>query len=115
VEGEKRDKDGQREREAAARKAVDVERLLPGENPSTGFVDDCRHWLRVYTELLDLKRTVMGSMTQVKEEAEPEVRAEIEGTDLVIMRAEAERFQRRLDYWRHRLGELEKAEASRRA
>jgi hypothetical protein len=114
VEGEKRDRNGQHEREAAARKAVDLERLLPGENPSTRFLDDCRHWMRVYTELLQLKRRVIESTSEVKDEADPEVRAEIEGTDLVIMRAEAERFERRLDYWHRRLGELEKAEASRR-
>jgi hypothetical protein len=30
----------------------DVDDLLPGEEPASLFVDDIRHWIVVYTELL---------------------------------------------------------------
>jgi hypothetical protein len=115
VEGEKHGADAKRAREEAARKAIDLERLLPGESPSSSFIDDCRHWLRVYNELLQLKRQVIDATTAVEAKAEPDVRSEIEQTDMVIMRAEAERFERRIAFWEKRLAQLEKSELSRRA
>jgi hypothetical protein len=115
VEEEKRNGEDQRKREEAALKAVDVERLLPGENPSSSFVEDCRHWLRVYNELLQLKHSIIQSTREINAEADPAVRIESEETDLVIMRAEADRFERRVAFWEKRLAQLERAEASRPA
>jgi hypothetical protein len=90
----------------AASDAVDVERLLPGEEPS-GHPEDIEHWIAVYSELLDFKRFMLdGASARVNQMATTEARTEIESTDLRLARAEAERFTRRLAFWRSRQEEL---------
>jgi hypothetical protein len=90
----------------AAADAVDVERLLPGEEPSD-HREDIEHWIAVYSELLDFKRFMLdGASVRASQMATTEARTEIESTDLRLARAEAERFTRRLAYWRRRLEEL---------
>jgi hypothetical protein len=44
----------------AADKAVDQERLLEGENPETPYLEDAAHWVTVYSELLAVKRDLVG-------------------------------------------------------
>ena len=43
---------GDDQAEEAADKAVDPDRLLEGEDPSTTYLDDATHWVTVYSELL---------------------------------------------------------------
>jgi hypothetical protein len=68
----------------------DVDDLLPGEEPASLFVDDIRHWIVVYTELLAAVEEVIGGFT--------------ESPDLL---RQHERFSGRLSFWRERLRELD--------
>ena len=72
--------------EEAGEKAVDDDRLLEGEDPKTPYLDDATHWVTVYTELLGVKRELVG----VTEAQLPEMK----------------RFSRRLEFWRQRCVEL---------
>ncbi|GAC1574775.1 MAG: hypothetical protein NVS3B18_08380 [Candidatus Dormibacteria bacterium] len=92
--------------EAAADKTVDDERLLEGENPDTQYLEDATHWVTVYSELLDVKRELVGVSEDRLPELQKEARQEVASTDLVVLDAEMKRFSRRLAYWRERCVEL---------
>ena len=93
----------------AAEKQVDPNRLLEGEDPATPYPLDARHWIDTYRELLTLKDRMLR--TAEEGAAQPLKKAaarEVASTDLVALRAERARFNRRLDFWTQRLTELEK-------
>lgn len=105
--------------QAAAAHAVDTERLLPGEAAASepmlpgrhlqaGYRDDAKHWIGVYAELLDFKRFMIDGTAKRAAAMRTELaQQEIESTDLRLARAEAERFTRRLAFWRGRLDLLD--------
>ena len=107
---------------AAAADSVDIDRLLPGEseqadpllpgeNPSAGYQEDVELWIKVYLDLLDFKRFMLDGATARAGQMTSELaRTEVENTDLRVARAEAERFTRRLAFWRGRLDALLAAE-----
>lgn len=90
----------------AALDAVEPERLLPGEEEDSVHLDDAVHWTKVYSELLDFKRSLLtvaeARITSMNDAA----RTEIEETDLKILQAEAERLDRRQTFWRARAAAL---------
>jgi hypothetical protein len=92
--------------ERAATKAVDPDRLLEGENPSTTDIEDAVHWIRVYEDLLLFKRRLLEGAGEVAPEMDEEAREEVGKTDLTILAAEAARLERRLRFWRDRADEL---------
>lgn len=112
----------ERRAEQAASDSVDVARLLPGEgatqdmllpgeNPTVAYREDVDLWIKVYSELLDFKRFMLdGASARAAGMTTQVARAEIETTDLRVARAEAERFMRRLAFWRGRLEALKEAE-----
>jgi hypothetical protein len=90
----------------------DSEPLMPGEDPTSKYVDDVEHWVNVYSELLDFKRFMLdGATVRAREMRTETARKEVEDTDLRVARAEAERFTRRLAYWRGRLDAIQATKA----
>jgi hypothetical protein len=90
----------------AGEKAVDDDRLLEGEDPKTPYLDDATHWVTVYTELLGVKRELVGVSEAHLPEMPEEARHEVASTDLVVLHAEMKRFSRRLEFWRQRCVQL---------
>ncbi len=90
----------------AAEKSVDGERLLEGEDPSSTYLDDATHWVTVYSELLAVKRDLVGMSESRLPDMPKEARHEVATTDLVILDAEMKRFSKRLAFWRERCVEL---------
>ncbi|MEO8899184.1 MAG: hypothetical protein ABI352_08515 [Candidatus Dormibacter sp.] len=90
----------------AGEKAVDEDRLLDGENPKTLYLDDAAHWVTVYTELLAVKRELVGVSEAHLPDMPEEARREVASTDLVVLDAEMKRFSRRLEFWRQRCVQL---------
>jgi hypothetical protein len=85
--------------------------LLPGEDLSASYREDVELWVNVYSELLDFKRFMLdGASARAGAMRTEAARVEVETTDLRVARAEAERFIRRLSYWRGRLEELQAAD-----
>ena len=109
----------------AAHNSVDPERLLPGESahldallpgedPSGSYRGDVEHWITVYSELLDFKRFMLdGAVARAGQMTTDVAKQEVETTDLRVARAEAERFTRRLSFWRGRLDSLLKETPAR--
>lgn len=86
---------------------VSAEAYLPGEDPTTSYREDVELWINVYQELLEFKRFMLdGAAARAGAMTTSIARAEVETTDLRVARAEAERFSRRLSFWRARLEAL---------
>jgi len=97
-------------REARAADAADAaaspDRLLPGEDEVRSTAEDAALWVEVYSELLAFKQKLLAETTaQADGMRREEARREVERTDAVVLRAEAERLAHRLGFWRRRLEE----------
>jgi len=78
--------------------------LLEGEDPDTAELDDARHWERVYTELKSFKqRMIETAESAIADGIQKPASREIVTTDLVALRAELRRFDRRLAFWTKRV------------
>jgi hypothetical protein len=97
---------GHLEARDAALDSVEPERLLEGEDEHTAYVDDAVHWTKVYAELLDFKRSLLTVAKQELPSMDDDAGSEVKETDLKVLRAEAARFERRLDFWQERADEL---------
>lgn len=84
---------------------LDPDRLLEGEDPTTTFLDDAKHWAHVYKELLEFKQNVAGKAEKAADDLPDAAQPEAEA-DLTILEAERERLERRYQFWQNRLGEL---------
>jgi hypothetical protein len=91
---------------SAALEAVEPERLLPGEEEDSVHLDDAVHWTKVYSELLDFKRSLLTVAEDRIPSMHDAARTEVEETDLKILLAEAQRLERRQEFWRFRVATL---------
>ena len=92
--------------EKAAEKAVDEDRLLDGEDPSTTYFEDATHWMSVYGELLAVKRDLLRVVEERLGTLQEAARREVARTDLVVLDAEMRRFAERHSFWTRRCEEL---------
>ena len=85
---------------------TDPNRLLPGEQTSvsSGNLEDVKHWVSVYAELVDFKDTLLDEIHNQGEHVSDEGRAEL-ANDEKLLQAEAARLKRRLHYWQGELAE----------
>jgi hypothetical protein len=91
----------------ASAAAVDPDRLLEGEDPTTRYVEDAAHWITVYSELVLFKERLVDTAAEaLRNMTEMHARDEVSSTDLVVLTAERDRLRRRLDYWKERQREL---------
>ncbi len=89
--------------ERAAEAEVDPGRLLEGEDPDAADRDDARHWATVYEELRTFKRRMIQTAeASIADGIAKPASREIITTDLVALRAELRRFERRLAFWTRR-------------
>ncbi|MHB8507903.1 MAG: hypothetical protein ACYDGR_04540 [Candidatus Dormibacteria bacterium] len=88
--------------------AADPDRLLPGENPGTHSLEDARHWVSVYGELLGFKKQIIAGTQQSMDGFDEEAaRVEVAHTDEKVLEAERQRFERRFRFWTKREEELQ--------
>ncbi|MDQ6742111.1 MAG: hypothetical protein M3Z97_04290 [Candidatus Dormibacteraeota bacterium] len=94
--------------ERAGEEAADPQRLLPGEDPASPYPDDAQKWVEVYDELLRFKNRLLDVAEETLSDMHDEpARREVVETDRIVLRAEVDRFHKRLSYWQHRLAELQ--------
>lgn len=89
----------------ALRVVGDPDRLLPGEEPNTRYVDDARHWRSVYEELLHFKDQLMTTARRASENLRRPARHEA-SDDLNLLEAERGRLRSRYEFWKRRAEEL---------
>lgn len=92
-----------------AREQTDPERLMDGENPESEEPEDARHWLGVYQELYAFKSDVLAKLRTRRGEMTSGAAHDEVAADEKLLEMELDRFQRRAEFWRRRLQELEGA------
>jgi hypothetical protein len=93
--------------EEAIRLATDEKRLLPGEEPGSELRGDATHWVEVYTQLRQTKRTLIGNLKDMMERQSQEAQDELERADVRVLELQVERFERRLAFWKAKLAGLD--------
>lgn len=89
----------------AERKASDTPAPLEGEDITSAYWEDARHWLSVYADLLRFKQGLLARIAQqVSNLASPARQAA--SVDLTIIADQMEGYQQRLDLWYRRLWDL---------
>ena len=83
---------------------TDPDRLLPGEQTSvtSGDLEDVRHWVTVYAELVEFKDRLLREVDDQRARVRDEGRDEL-ANDELLLRREAARLKRRLKYWTEEL------------
>jgi hypothetical protein len=95
----------------AARRSLGPERLLPGENPRSREHEDAVHWAQVYRELMETKQTLATDLAAALERTGKAASAELKSVDMVLIRFQLQRFERRFKYWSELERELNSAGA----
>ncbi len=89
-----------------ARQQVDPERLLDGEDESTVFPEDARHWVEVYTELVGFKQALIERLSDSSADLDTDHGQDEARGDRAILEMELARLQGRAGFWKKRLVEL---------
>lgn len=70
-------------------------------------LEDARHWVSVYSELLGFKMELITTTGEAMSEMDhPQSVQEIAKTDRILLEAERQRFERRLRFWTKREKQL---------
>ena len=78
------------------------DRLMHGENPTSRSVDDIKHWIGAYTELLTFKDGLLRDMERGMKELSKPANSEIQELDVSLILGQRERYLRRLNFWLER-------------
>jgi hypothetical protein len=96
----------------SARRSVDADALLEGEDPRSRHPEDVTHWIAAYAELIEYKERLLATSARDRAGMETEsARKETAEVDVPILRTELSRYRRRLDFWRQRKSEIGSAGA----
>ena len=88
------------------------DRLMHGENPSSRSVDDIRHWISAYTELLTFKDGLLRDMERGMKALSRPASSEIQELDVTLILKQRERYLRRLTFWLERQLEVSRPTGS---
>lgn len=81
-------------------------RPLEGEDISTERWEDARHWMSIYSDLLEFKRGILGRMQRDLPGLHPTAQ-QAAAVDLQIIETQMLGYQQRLDLWFARIWELQ--------
>jgi len=84
-----------------------TDRLLEGENPTSMFKQDARHWIAVYRQMISFKDQLLGRMRVQVRTLSPAARQEVIVNDVSVVELQLNRYQRRIEFWYARQWELE--------
>jgi hypothetical protein len=97
---------------AELQRAVDARTLLPGENPNSQYIDDALHWVLVYSELLQFKAVLIDATERASLGLSDAASADI-AIDDALLRAQADRYRVRSEFWKERAAVLSDGHAAR--
>ncbi|MFI5282867.1 MAG: hypothetical protein ACHQ0J_07025 [Candidatus Dormibacterales bacterium] len=66
-----------------------------------------RYWRGVYSEIATMEELVLRRIRRLMQDQTAEARREVELTNVPVVVAQLERFQKRLGYWEDRILQLE--------
>lgn len=95
---------------------LDVAAARRGGDPDQGMTDEpslansslaqAIFWRQVYSEILAVEEGIMARVRVLIEAESPEVRREVELSNLPVLTAQAHRFRQRRGFWSERISEL---------
>jgi hypothetical protein len=92
----------------AAARGGDASRAMDGEgDPKSASMEQALYWRQIYREILAMEEKVMERIQNLMAKQSPQVRREVELTNVPVVAAQAERFRQRLGFWTARVTELE--------
>jgi hypothetical protein len=77
------------------------------ENAETVHVEDARHLIRIYQDLITFKKELLRRADAMMAGLSDEARGELLGNDIPRLRMQLRQYQERLEFWYRRLWELE--------
>jgi hypothetical protein len=102
------DEDRLRPDMVAAERGGDVRMSMDGEgDPKSASMEQALYWRQIYMEILAVEEKVMERIQDLMAKQSPQVRREVELTNVPVVAAQAERFRQRLGFWVARVRELE--------
>jgi hypothetical protein len=78
---------------------------LEGEDIGTNHWEDARHWVSMYTDLLEFRRGILDRVRRDLTKLEPVAQRAAEA-DLKIIEGQMEGYQKRLERWSRRVWDL---------
>jgi hypothetical protein len=84
-----------------AKRMIDFNRFMDGENRESYDADDIAHWRAVYAEMVAFKSRLL-SQTREQIQKVPDTEKELGGIDLPFLEAELQRLKRGLEFWQSR-------------
>lgn len=92
----------------AAARGGDVSRPMDGEGDTkSASIEQALYWRQIYRDILVMEEKVMERIQELMAKQSPQVRREVELTNVPVVAAQAERFRQRLGFWAARVRELE--------
>jgi hypothetical protein len=92
----------------AAARGGDTSQSMDGEgDPKSASMEQALYWRQIYREILAMEEKVMERIQDLMDKQSPQVRREVELTNVPVVAAQAERFRQRLGFWTARVRELE--------
>jgi hypothetical protein len=87
------------------------DRLLAGEDPDTIRSRDAYYWLNIYREMVGFKKQLLARVSNDLRSVSPVARIDL-GNDVVLIERQLARYERRVQYWSERAGELTAADGT---
>lgn len=92
----------------AAIRGGDINQTMDGEtDPGSASLEQALYWREIYREILAMEEKVMVRIQSLMAKQSPEVRREVELSNVPVVAAQAARFRRRLGFWASRVEELQ--------
>ena len=79
---------------------------MEGEDPNTPHVEDARHWVSIYTQMLEFKERLLERAAEESRALPKPARDMVEAEDLRALADERAKIEDRLEYWRRRHWDL---------
>jgi hypothetical protein len=93
---------------AAAMRGGNPNQTMDGEgDPKHASMEQALYWSQIYGEILAMEEKVMERIQGLMAKQSPQIRREVELTNVPVVAAQAERFRLRLGYWTARVRELQ--------
>lgn len=88
---------------------------MEGEDPRTSRSDDARHWVAIYTQMLEFKERMLHRLQEEARALPAPAAHVVEADDIAYVEQERDRVQERLDFWRARHWDLARIDLDRAA
>jgi hypothetical protein len=93
--------------EKAAIESVSPGLLIPGEDPSSPYIPDAEHWIRVYSELYNFTVGILNRLRAEMVDLQQPSQEYLRSHDVVVHEGQVQRFAERLAFWNERLAQLQ--------